>query len=734
MKKIQYILFLLLFSVYCFPAFSFDVPPGVDRENELIQMGYLDVTLYGADPTGKNISTEAIKKAIKTAQEYQFVCYFPSGTYLVDDSLNCFIPVRPNPKYKGGTGWPYPYVSESDQPITLVGAANPRPVIKLVKNARGFGDPENPKPVFWLWAQNRGEQHPETAGSTNPLHQQSNIAFNMVVQNLIIDLGGNKGAEGLRFAGAQGSVVEDVKVLAHGAYSGFHACVGQGGGMYNIEVIGGQHGLVITDAAQSKFPVIAGAVFKDQEKEVFKLDDIFTPMLVVGFYIEKDSGPITSGWPRNGLSLIDGVIKYADTHVHNTVLQGINKNLYLKNVYVNGKGTLLTDDPEGSAFHRKGWNHILEYTYGNENGASLVNGKVYMNKSFMAQEKTRRAPSETFFREKHTWDPKELIHIGMMNDADFISVGNQSKYNVPGAPEAANGDDDRDDTKAIQWAIDHYKKVFIPKGDFVVSAPLRLKSNTQLLGAGKTYTNLIASDDWAHEEHIMIKSPADPDATTLIAFFNLWVNVHVHHDMKRVEWKTGRNSIIKDIDVTSNIAPVTDHKLFYTLHISGPASGGRIYGWGGHGDGRLSSNPGFRDIFVDGSRQGLSFYGVNTESSYSDVQFEIRNSKNVNIYYFKAESGGGNAWGGITHASIPIKIVNSENILYSCTTGNMVMDEGNAIAEVENCRNITITSMKSFFGTNRNNKEWYLVKESYDGKTHFIKADKDIRLVHFSRN
>lgn len=730
--KIISTLFIVTFIIQS--SFSFDLPKGIPADNTLAKMGYLDVTLYGADSTGKTISTKQIRAAILDAQKYQMACYFPSGTYLVDDSLNGVLRVHLNPKFKEGDHYRDRFISEMDYPVYLVGAANPRPVIKLMENAKGYNDPKDPKSVFWLWAQNRGNQHPETAGSLDPRHQQSNIAFNMVLQNFIIDLSENKGAEGVRFAGAQGSVIEDVTVLAKGAYSGFHSCVGQGGGMYNIEVIDGQHGIVITDGAQSKFPVIAGAIFKNQQQEVFKLDHILTPMVVVGFYIEKESGPINSGWPVNGLSLIDGVVKYSNPG-KNTVLSGANNNLFLKNVYVNGEGILMSDDPKGSELLHEQWNHIVEYNYSNKVGKSLINGVANVDSSSLKLEQAQQVPSAIDFRKKHTWNPHELIHIGMRNDADFIHVSDESKYHVPGAPKPANGDDELDDTEAIQWAIDHYDKVFIPKGSFLISAPLQLKSSTQLSGAGKTYTYLLANDKWQEgKEHVMIKTPADPNATTLISFLNLRINIHVHHDMTRVDWNTGKHSMIKDVKVTSNHAPVINHKLFSTLKISGPTSGGRIYGWSGHGDGKLSSNPGFRDILVDGSEQGLSFYGVNTERSYSDVQFEIKDSKNVDIYFFKSESGGPDGRGGITNPSTPLRISRSENILHTCTTGVLQMLEGKAIVEVNDCKNVTVSNIKSFFDVNRNNQEWYLIKETFNGKTHVITAEEEIRLLRFHRD
>jgi hypothetical protein len=46
-------------------------------QDDLIALGYLDVTLYGADPTGKIDSTSAIQKAIDDGYQHRLVIFFP---------------------------------------------------------------------------------------------------------------------------------------------------------------------------------------------------------------------------------------------------------------------------------------------------------------------------------------------------------------------------------------------------------------------------------------------------------------------------------------------------------------------------------------------------------------------------------------------------------------------------------------------------------------------------------
>ncbi|HBE01620.1 MAG TPA: hypothetical protein DC049_03990, partial [Spirochaetia bacterium] len=112
--------------------------PAPARNNELAQSGYLSVALYGADAHGITDSTKAIQQAITDAYEYELVCFFPAGTYLISDTLKCMQKV-----YAMNNGVLQPGKRKAN---ALVGSAKTaRPIIKLEKNAAGFNDPQKPK-------------------------------------------------------------------------------------------------------------------------------------------------------------------------------------------------------------------------------------------------------------------------------------------------------------------------------------------------------------------------------------------------------------------------------------------------------------------------------------------------------------------------------------------------------------------------------------------------------------
>jgi hypothetical protein len=92
--------------------------------------GYLNVLDYGADPSGQSLSTAAIQQAIDDSISQERVLFFPSGIYLVDDTLECMQPSQ-NP----------PRNFEDSHGCTLVGEANgPRPILRLADKSPSFGD------------------------------------------------------------------------------------------------------------------------------------------------------------------------------------------------------------------------------------------------------------------------------------------------------------------------------------------------------------------------------------------------------------------------------------------------------------------------------------------------------------------------------------------------------------------------------------------------------------------
>jgi hypothetical protein len=347
MKKLIILITVFFIAQY---MYSQDHPPEVPANDPYFMMGYLDVRLFGADSTGETISTQAIRNAVKAAQAYKLACYFPSGTYLIDDTINCIMPITEN---NSGVN-----VTDRRMPVYIVGAENPRPIIKLAEGAAGYGA-GSMKPMFWLRASKDGSSS-----------EQSNIAFNMELRNMIFDTNGNRGAVGVRFSGAQCSSVQDVKVIATGSFAGFYNCTGQGGGSFNIEVEGGDYAWYIGDD-NARFINMTGITCRNQLIEVIKIVATNRPVLINGFHFVKEAGAILSGWPTvgGGIALMDGIIEYTGSSVNAFPVPA--NNFFIRNVYFKNCSRIILNN-SSTDLHASDWNKILQFHYTGPGGGSLI--------------------------------------------------------------------------------------------------------------------------------------------------------------------------------------------------------------------------------------------------------------------------------------------------------------------------------------------------------------------------
>lgn len=152
----------------------------------------IDVTgaPYHADPTGKQDSTAAIQKAIDGAVEtalargFQQVLYFPTGTYLVSDSLTLRATKGDDPRAKY---------------ITFLGAGPDQSILRLADNSQEFQSGERPVMLF-LDA------------------DRSNVAFFLEIRDLTIDIGaGNPGATAVDFIANNIGTIRNVVIKSSDA-------------------------------------------------------------------------------------------------------------------------------------------------------------------------------------------------------------------------------------------------------------------------------------------------------------------------------------------------------------------------------------------------------------------------------------------------------------------------------------------------------------------------------------
>jgi len=635
-------------------------PPRVKEtgkdKTRLFKLGYLDVTWYDGweghrvDSTGKEDSTAALQKAIDDGYDYQLAVFFPAGTYTVSDTLKA---VKKRSRFA------------NFHDNNLVGSrAGARPVIRLAPQSPGFGDPENPKPVLWVWtnreAYNRPFGAPASEFSTENNKQWNSMGFLQSVENLTIDcngLQGNAGAIGLRFAAAQASDIHDVNVIATGAFAGFYDIPSRSSsGAANIEIDGGRYGLYLSHGASS---IIVGATLRNQTEAALYCAQ-FPPIAMVGFHIVKKSGPVITiqrdmySRAVGTMSLMDGIVELEEGGVAFDDMA--DKNFYMRNVYVRGSDEIVKT-PEQTFASEGEWKRVAEYahvdpfepknawSYKSRDSkfpsVSVIDGKI--SKASLANVESASEPPPKDLVSRHVWK-----RLPSFEDPDCVVLTDVSD---------ADGSDDKDDWAAIQGAVDQYDKIFVPKGVYWLSQTLTLNAKTTFFGINRPMTRINPSSSWKPTSEVsVIQTVDDPDAETYLGTLQIgfWWGEKEHDWFNLLNWRAGAKSMVMGLTDRfgamgrrNSHAPETNPHSLWTISGNG---GGRWYFWGVDKSGP-NEVEGYRHLLIDGTTQPLWMYGCNLEKGHGLAGCEIANARNVRIFSVKVEK------------SRPIfKVHDSENI------------------------------------------------------------------------
>lgn len=672
----------------------------------MAELGFLDVTKapYSADPGGKRDSTAAIQRAINDARDARLVAYVPPGRYLVSGTIEGIIGVVrwDHWPYRG---WADPWEAEAsfEYPCVLMGAAGEqRSVLVLADQAPGFGDAANPKPVLYFWA--RSMQVPGRAVEP-PDVPQPGINFNQKILHLDIELGkGNPGAVGIDHRGAEGSTVEDVGVRAEGAFAGFRHAPGSGGAMHGIRANGGRFGLYLDLTQRS--PLISDVVLKGQTEAAIHCQTR-GPLTIVGADVEGagidcERGPMYSD---GALNVVDSVIRVRNGRpAISTPRSVVVDNVWIENakIAVDGAGyPPLAGRPSG-------WTHVARYAAG-----SLVT----RSKEF----------SETQWRDTVWLNRKQLSTPvkEVQAPASGPPAGLLEKHRLPAMPGVdelraasvrrpewgARGDGKSDDTAALQKAIDSRDLVFLPKGRYAISKPLRLRGRTKLMGASNIIS-VIEPVEAGHafadvnEPSPLIDTVDDAAAGTMVAMLRVHLPV-TDPSVYAWRWRAGRDSVVRNVYPSRSLwHPNAPAMNFAMARIEGNG-GGRWYtqtflgGW--------SQGPDFRFLLVNGTRQPLRFYHLQAQFGRGNAMIEMRNAANVDIYSMKSEGDFTLLWLRDSHA---VRVWGHNGL-------NMAAP-GWAIFRLERCRDVTLTNLQPTVGqvghyighlVNYDPRRWFILSD-----------------------
>ena len=479
------------------PARLVPLPPEQTRITE----GMLDVTRapYNADNSGNIDAHAAIQNAIDDAYAANLIVFFPSGTYLCSDKLTCF--------QTNAQG----FMGQRKFAHKLVGSTQgPRPVLKLMDGASLTYDDlsgaassvDYPLFIQFAWrGKDRGSF--EEAGERN---------YCSTFRGIDIDMGNNPKASALRMNSAQYSVIEDVHIYGADFACGVDGTPGGGGSMANLNVTGGQIGI----QTMRTIPSIAGLTLKNQSKYGIQVGRSFGPLVVSGFSITAPASPASSYravYLKNGstgdkaasgnLVMVDGSIEVPGST--GTAIYNHNQDVHLQNVYVksaniieSGVKTAPSEILSGKANH---WRHVQLYAFrcGTDNAVIMINGvcqgSANADHAYYEPLLPVTAPPPDLVS-RHVWSETDFPS---WEDADLISITDFGAIveNDPGSSF--------DNAPAIEAALlsattvgspNYGKTVFIPRGIFNVSSPIRVPPGAKLIGAGNSISQLDVSTSW----------------------------------------------------------------------------------------------------------------------------------------------------------------------------------------------------------------------------------------------
>jgi hypothetical protein len=592
------------------------------------QMGMLDFqvnqSLSTDDMNGTNDVTTKLQAAVDAARLANKTLFIPSGTYKVSNTIDCKLDF-------GGTNG-YAILT----PVCIVGSSINRPLIVLANSASGFSG-TNPKCIL--------KYRSTSTKATTP-----DWVMEGGIRSLNFDLGtDNTNAVAVSWGCAQYCFIEDISIEARSGFAGFLAIGGANQLLANISVNGGQYGIYLPNANESKTwglsgeicqSTITGCAFTNQSVNALHLWG-WGGITMVGITIVQASGNAIylNGDPYSSViifpfSLIDSKITFTNPSSSNLAISNLTQcNVALNGVYVTGAGTIVNnggDENLAAVSSISSWTHVSRFNYISKNIKYDSFGAPYAGthydavggvQSTSAILETDNLNPPIDLTSKHIW-------------ATTPSFEDEDAHLVPAGSSAAT----------IQTAINTYQKVCLAKGTYTLSTPIKLNANSIFFGCpGLGLCGSILKNNYTPAVPTwLIETEDNASATTYL--MDICTDQFNGNYQGSLHWMAGANSIIRTVHLNRGYTSTEPNLI--RLYFSGNG-GGRVFNYqdekayGGTG---YTSNVNHRKVKISGITQQLTFYGLNLERGggkypvSSWPMLEIVNSSKIRIFGAKTEA------------------------------------------------------------------------------------------------
>ena len=482
--------------------------------------------------------TDALQQAFDKALDAtrHGLVFLPSGTYRITRTLVVPLGVR------------------------VYGVGPTRPVILLGADTPGFQQGVSTMIVFAGGDQYNVGQVPVPVPTIVPrervVRDANSGSFYSSMSNVDIEIGpGNPAAAGVRFRMAQHAFLSHMEFRLGDGFAGVYQA---GNVIENVRFVGGRYGVVTEKTSPAWQLTLLDSSFAGQRDAAIREHEARLTMVNVAISdtpvgIEIDRGYGDSLWGKDvrfeRVSRAGVVISNEDS-VFTQI--GLENALAVDTpVFARFRDSGQTIDGEGQAYRVAAFSYGLAVPDLGRMGEYATEAEIEP----LAALPERRAPAI-----------RDLPPMAEWVDVRGLGV---------------TGDGETDDTAAIQRAIDTHRVLYFPVGFHKVTAPLRLRQDTVLIGLHPAITQLYIPDDNPAHRGVgpvlpILETPAGGD--NVVSGLGLFTG-RVNPRAAALLWRSGERSLVEDVKIMGGGGtPTVDGRGLGVLHAhSGdPVADGRM--------------------------------------------------------------------------------------------------------------------------------------------------------------